>query len=149
LLAIAVAGAATGFLPWNFPHAKIFMGDVGSGALGAMLALMAVRVAALGGLIIAAALPLLPFIFDTAVTLVRRIARGERFYTAHRSHFYQRLTILGWSHAEVTLVWSVLALAGAAVSLFWYRAVAVVLVVLCNVAVAIAITIAERRRATA
>ncbi|HVT43731.1 MAG TPA: glycosyl transferase [Thermoanaerobaculia bacterium] len=109
ILALAVAGAAGGFLPWNFPRASIFLGDVGSGALGLLLALLVLRVWEGGTPFIAAALPLLPFLCDTSATLIRRIARGDRIFEAHRKHFYQLLTIAGWSHPSVTALWSALA----------------------------------------
>ena len=146
IVAGALAGAAAGFLPWNFPKASIFMGDVGSGAIGFLLAALAVRYAVQGAPIIAAVLPLLPFLLDTGVTLVRRILRGERFYAAHRSHFYQRLNALGWSHAAVTLLWSGLALLGAIVSVVYtsltetQRTIAVAVLLLIHVGIGIAIT---------
>ena len=95
--------AAAGFLGWNWPPARIFMGDVGSGFLGFMfgaLSLIADRSGALPlalGLLLAGV-----FAFDATVTLVRRMARGERWYQAHRSHAYQRLVQAGRTHAEVT-----------------------------------------------
>jgi UDP-GlcNAc:undecaprenyl-phosphate/decaprenyl-phosphate GlcNAc-1-phosphate transferase len=117
VVAVATAGAAAGFLPWNYPKARIFMGDVGSAALGFLLAMLAVRFSFVGGSLLEGALPLLPFLFDTSLTLARRITNRERWWTAHRTHLYQRLTQLGWSHATVTAVWGALALASAGVAL--------------------------------
>jgi Fuc2NAc and GlcNAc transferase len=105
LVALLVAAAAGGFLVWNWPPARLFMGDVGSGFLGYTF----------GGLALASenarALPALlwllllgPFFIDATVTLLRRMARGERWYAAHRAHAYQRAVQAGWSHRQVTLV---------------------------------------------
>jgi Fuc2NAc and GlcNAc transferase len=100
-----LAAACVGFLLWNWPPAKIFMGDAGSGYLGyavAVLALAAARESSvallvwviLGGL----------FFVDATVTLARRLMRGERGYEAHRSHAYQWLTRRWQSHLRVTLL---------------------------------------------
>lgn len=105
-LAMAVlAGAVLGFLLHNWPPARIFMGDVGSACLGFTFAGWAV----LSGATHTSPLPFLawvavlaPFLFDTGVTLVCRIMRGQRWYEAHREHFYQRLIRQGWSHRAVT-----------------------------------------------
>src|ERR1051326_3449597 len=99
VLAAAVAGAAAGFLPWNLAG-SIFMGDIGSGTLGFTFAVTALRLPTDGGSFAAAALPLAPFLFDTAVTLVRRAFNREFLFHAHRSHFYQRLNQLGWPHGR-------------------------------------------------
>jgi Fuc2NAc and GlcNAc transferase len=103
-LAVAFAAACGGFLAWNWPPAKIFMGDVGSGYLGyaiAVLALAAARensVALLVWLILGAV-----FFVDATVTLLRRLARRERVYEAHRSHAYQWLARRWQSHRRVTV----------------------------------------------
>ena len=105
---VGIVGAAAGFLVWT-ARGWIFMGDVGSTTLGVLLAAMVLRLSHDGVPFIAAVLPLLPFLFDTAVTLTRRIVRGERFFSAHRSHFYQWLVASGWSHLAVTALWGALA----------------------------------------
>ena len=110
-LAVAVAGAALGFLPWNFPRASIFMGDSGSLAMGFLLGALSLRLVRSGVPALVIVLPLSPFLFDTSVTLIRRVLRRERITAPHRTHFYQRLVISGWSHAGVTLLWSGLAAA--------------------------------------
>jgi Fuc2NAc and GlcNAc transferase len=99
-----VAGAASlGFLAWNWPPARIFMGDVGSGFLGFVLPLLLVYSTGHSGLNLWTALILgAPFVADATVTLVARIARGERWYSAHRSHAYQWLSRRWGSHARVT-----------------------------------------------
>jgi Fuc2NAc and GlcNAc transferase len=100
-----VFGAACGgFLLWNWPPAKIFMGDVGSGYLGyaiGVLALAATREnpAALWSWLILGGV----FFADASVTLVRRTIRGERIYEAHRSHAYQWLARRWESHGPVTI----------------------------------------------
>jgi len=108
-----LAGTALGFLAHNWAPARIFMGDVGSAPLGLLLATVPW---ALGraDLWLASLLPLWPFLFDTGVTLLRRAARGERLWEAHRSHLYQRLVIHGWSHRAVATLYAALAAAGAA-----------------------------------
>lgn len=105
ILAVAIAGAAAGFLPHNFPRAKVFMGDVASASLGFSLALAGVWIARDAGWPILLWIGLLHanFVLDTGITLIRRIARGERWQEAHREHFYQRLVRAGRSHTEVTL----------------------------------------------
>jgi UDP-N-acetylmuramyl pentapeptide phosphotransferase/UDP-N-acetylglucosamine-1-phosphate transferase len=103
-LGLAVAFSAAGFLPHNFPRARMFMGDVGSATLGFSLAAAAVYLAARHGWVLAAELALLHsnFILDTAITLARRVLRGERWREAHREHFYQRLVRSGLGHAQAT-----------------------------------------------
>lgn len=104
LLAIYLALAALGFLVWNWPPAKIFLGDVGSGYLGFVIAVLAVadareNPAALFIWLILAAV----FFVDATVTLLRRWSRGERVHQAHRSHAYQWLSRRWGSHRRVTL----------------------------------------------
>jgi UDP-N-acetylmuramyl pentapeptide phosphotransferase/UDP-N-acetylglucosamine-1-phosphate transferase len=104
LLSLVIAGAAAGFLPHNFPKARMFMGDVGSAPLGFLLAALVVWIAREDGwwLLIPLGLLHANFVLDTGLTLARRILRGERWYQAHREHFYQRLIRSGKSHAFVT-----------------------------------------------
>jgi Fuc2NAc and GlcNAc transferase len=104
LLAICLGVAALGFLVWNWPPAKIFMGDVGSGYLGFSIAVLAVADArhtstALFIWLILAGV----FFADATVTLFRRWRRGERVHQAHRSHAYQHLSRRWNSHRTVTL----------------------------------------------
>lgn len=100
----AVASAALGFLPHNFPQARMFMGDVGSAPLGFWLAVLSLWLAQSAGWWLLVPLVLLHanFVLDTGITLLRRILRGERWYEAHREHFYQRLIRSGKSHVFVT-----------------------------------------------
>jgi UDP-N-acetylmuramyl pentapeptide phosphotransferase/UDP-N-acetylglucosamine-1-phosphate transferase len=102
-LGVITAGCAAGFLPWNFPRARVFMGDAGSLVLGLLLAYTAVTADVSGALPFPASVLLLgPFIFDTALTLVRRALRGEKVWRAHREHLYQRLSRLWGSHTPVS-----------------------------------------------
>jgi Fuc2NAc and GlcNAc transferase len=101
--AFLLAGAAAGFLLLNWSPARIFMGDVGSGFIGFVFATLAIATENAG------ALPLLVwvllsgvFLFDSTVTLLRRMLRGEKWYHGHRVHAYQRLVTAGHSHAAVT-----------------------------------------------
>lgn len=99
-----VAAAAAGFLRWNWTPAKIFLGDVGSGLIGFLFGVLALGAERGGGLPIGIWIILLAvFGVDTAVTLVRRLFRGEAWYAAHRHHAYQRLARSGWGHARVVL----------------------------------------------
>jgi UDP-N-acetylmuramyl pentapeptide phosphotransferase/UDP-N-acetylglucosamine-1-phosphate transferase len=114
---MAVAGACLGFLPWNFPRARIFLGDVGSGALGffvPMLALLAMQ--GQGVDIIRAHLPLLPLFGDATWTIFRRWRNGERLTAPHRSHLYQRLANHGLGHTPVTVMYTIAAVCGAFVA---------------------------------
>ncbi|RZU99613.1 MraY family glycosyltransferase [Spiribacter vilamensis] len=103
-VAALMASATLGFLAWNWPPAKIFMGDAGSGFIGFMLAALAVLTWADAGLSIWAWLILLGvFIVDATITLVRRAVRGEKFYEAHRSHAYQHASRYYNRHLPVTI----------------------------------------------
>lgn len=97
--------ATAGFLFWNFPPAKIFMGDAGSGFLGLILGILAVQSAGVSSPLFFGWIILLGvFIIDATVTLVRRVLRGEKFYEAHRSHAYQYASRKHGAHRPVTLV---------------------------------------------
>lgn len=103
-VALLLAAAAAGFLPLNWQPATIFMGDVGSGALGfafGVLALASERRGAAPALLWVLVFGV--FLADATITLVRRAARGEKWHAAHRSHAYQRLVQAGWRHSRVTL----------------------------------------------
>jgi UDP-N-acetylmuramyl pentapeptide phosphotransferase/UDP-N-acetylglucosamine-1-phosphate transferase len=103
-MGLAVAVGALAFLPWNAVRARVFLGDVGSYALGAALAVLAVTAVVQGVPPEAALGPLALYLADTAWTLQRRVRTGERWTEAHRTHTYQRWCDVGWSHPEVTLV---------------------------------------------
>jgi Fuc2NAc and GlcNAc transferase len=98
---LAVSGG--GFLWWNWPPARIFMGDVGSGLFGYCFAVLALAGEKSGAVPAAVWLILLAvFVLDATFTLVSRVLRGEQWYTAHRSHAYQRGVQLGYSHRRVS-----------------------------------------------
>ena len=97
----ALAGAALGFLLLNFPPARIFMGDVGGHFLGLMFGAVAIIGEAKGIPFVVTVLFLGAFLFDSVYTIFRRLLRGENITLAHRTHIYQRLTMLGWSHRRV------------------------------------------------
>jgi UDP-GlcNAc:undecaprenyl-phosphate GlcNAc-1-phosphate transferase len=102
---VLLAGAA-GFLVFNFPPARIFMGDVGSAFLGFTFATLAVIGSSLDlGRLSFYIVPMLlfHFIFDTFLTFFRRLARGERVHEAHRTHLYQLLNRIGYGHRAVSL----------------------------------------------
>jgi UDP-N-acetylmuramyl pentapeptide phosphotransferase/UDP-N-acetylglucosamine-1-phosphate transferase len=105
LIALVLAGAMAGFLPFNFPRPRIFLGDVGSVPLGfscgVLLMWMAVTMTDSA---LYKTLAVLPFYFylEGSLTVIRRLCRGEKLSHAHREHFYQRLVRAGWSHTRTT-----------------------------------------------
>ncbi len=116
LAALALAAACLGFLPFNFPRARIFMGDVGSGALGYLLAALGALASVatdIGWLALLA--PLSVFIVDAGFTLLCRMLSGQRWMEPHTQHVYQRAVKAGFSHARVTGVYILLGLLGSAV----------------------------------
>ncbi|MDB5634773.1 MAG: hypothetical protein JWR49_3628 [Tardiphaga sp.] len=100
LLAAALGGAMLGFAPFNRPVARIFLGDVGSLPIGLLLAWCFVDLAYAHHLAAAILLPLY-YLADASVTLLRRLAKREAVWLAHRSHFYQRATDNGFAVIEV------------------------------------------------
>ena len=112
LAALVAAAACAGFLPFNFPRARVFMGDVGSGVLGFVVALFVLwfalspRMAAASGIVLCSA-----FVADATCTLLSRMLRGRRWYSAHREHLYQWLVRSGFTHVGVVALymgWNVL-----------------------------------------
>jgi UDP-GlcNAc:undecaprenyl-phosphate/decaprenyl-phosphate GlcNAc-1-phosphate transferase len=99
----AVAASALAFLPWNAVRARIFLGDVGSYGLGVALAVLAAYSVIHRVPPEAALAPLALYVADTGWTLQRRMRSGENWLEPHRSHAYQRLCDLGWSHQRVTI----------------------------------------------
>lgn len=103
MVPLLIAAASAGFLGWNWPPARVFMGDVGSGLLGFLFGTLAVASERSGALPLLAWLVLFGvFGFDATATLLRRILWGEVWYRPHRTHTYQRAVQSGWSHAQVT-----------------------------------------------
>lgn len=104
MVAGLLAAVSLGFLAWNWPPAKIFMGDVGSGFIGFFIAALAVLTCQDTVLNLWAWLILLgAFVVDASITLARRILRRERFYEAHRSHAYQQASRQYGGHLPVTV----------------------------------------------
>jgi UDP-GlcNAc:undecaprenyl-phosphate GlcNAc-1-phosphate transferase len=100
----AVAGASLGFLPWNAPRARVFLGDVGSYALGSAIALLAIWSIMIGISPFLCVAPLIIYVADTTYTLIDRLLRHCSWREAHRDHVYQRLTDCGLSHIASSLV---------------------------------------------
>ena len=108
-VAFAVVGAAAGFLAWNRPPARIFLGDAGSLTLGFALGALALIGSVTGIVSVCAAfIAVSPFVIDATATLVQRRVRGAGWYTPHREHAYQRRIRAGWSHAQVLIALAVL-----------------------------------------
>jgi Fuc2NAc and GlcNAc transferase len=119
LMSLVVAAACAGFLPLNFPGARVFMGDVASVPLGFMFAALLLYGLETGSLHWPVALLVLSlFIVDATLTLLRRVFRGERWYTAHAQHVYQRLIAHGWPHSRVLVLYQ-------AINILWVLPVAV------------------------
>lgn len=97
---VTLAAAALGFLIWNWPPARLFLGDVGSIGLGFLLGWLLLRLAAEGQAIAALILPLY-YLADGTITLARRLLRGERPWQAHREHYYQKAIRAGARHTAV------------------------------------------------
>ncbi len=109
ILSWLLVATVAGFLVWNFPPAKLFMGDVGSTTLGFVISTLAltgekyIGVPAILWFILYGV-----FIFDATFTFLRRLLAKERWYEAHRLHAYQRLHQAGWSHRQI--VWAMMGL---------------------------------------
>ena len=123
--AVVFAGCAAGFLIWNFPPAKIFMGDAGSGFVGLMVALLSLWCGQANPVLFWSWFILIGcFMVDATTTLVRRVRRGERFFEAHRAHAYQYASRRAGRHLPVTLAVAAITLAwlmplASAVALGW------------------------------
>lgn len=116
--ALSVAGASLGFLAFNFHPARIFLGDAGSISVG----FLAGAIGYWGwahGTWPAWMPPLLfsPFIADASITLLKRLLRGEKFWQAHREHYYQRMIRSGMGHGQTALFWYVVMAAGCGLAL--------------------------------
>lgn len=102
IVAAALIGALIGFAPFNCPTARLFLGDVGSLPVGLLVGWLLLMLAGSGHLTATFVMPLY-YLADATLTLLSRIARGEPFWRAHRSHFYQRATERGFSATEIIL----------------------------------------------
>jgi UDP-N-acetylmuramyl pentapeptide phosphotransferase/UDP-N-acetylglucosamine-1-phosphate transferase len=144
LLATALCGAMLGFVPFNKPVAKVFLGDVGSLPIGLLLGWCLLDLAWHGQ---PAAALLLPgyYLADATLTLFRRIVRREPFWSAHRSHFYQRATDNGFTVLRVIGEVFVLNLLLAVLALVTVRAGSLASAIVATLAGAIAIAFVLRR----
>lgn len=104
VLAPAIVAACLGFLPFNVPPARIFMGDVGSLSLGFLVGVTVLATAGTGVPLWIVALPLTLYAVDTTSTIVDRLRRGENVLQAHRQHLYQRLVQAGWGQGQVVAI---------------------------------------------
>ncbi len=99
-----LVASVSGFWAYNFPPAKIFMGDLGSSLLGFCFAVVSIW--GVSEQIFSIWIPCIvfsPFIVDATYTLGKRALRGERFWEAHKTHFYQRLVEVGYGHKKVVI----------------------------------------------
>ena len=119
-LAAALCGGLLGFAPFNKPTARLFLGDVGSLPIGLLTAWLLYRLAGTGALTAALLLPLY-HVADTTITLLRRLARREKIWEAHRSHFYQRATVNGFGVMEIVAQVALLNLGLVALAAFSLR----------------------------
>ncbi len=104
LVPVLLAAAVAGFLCWNFPPARIFMGDAGSGFLGIILAVLSLQAAWFKAELFWSWVILLGvFVVDATFTLLRRLLRGDKIYEAHCSHAYQYASRQFAEHRTVTL----------------------------------------------
>jgi UDP-N-acetylmuramyl pentapeptide phosphotransferase/UDP-N-acetylglucosamine-1-phosphate transferase len=107
LLALALVASTAGFLPFNLPRARLFMGDVGSHVIGACVAALLLwewEAADIG--LFQAFILVSAFSMDAGLTLLRRIIRGRRFWQAHREHLYQMAIRKGFSHSQVCFAYA-------------------------------------------
>jgi len=121
LVSAIASASALGFLQYNFPPSRLFMGDGGSTFFGYIFAGLAISGARLEpGIPIFIPLILLSSLYvDAALTIVRRLSRGEKVFQPHRTHYYQRLLQLGFNHKQVTLVeYLIMALLGVSAVLY-------------------------------
>lgn len=106
IAAALIAACCAGFLPWNLGRARVFMGDVGSLALGfAIGALLVYGVVIQTFDLPVALMVMMVFLIDSTLTLLVRVFKRERWYNAHKQHLYQRLIAHGWTHGRVALVY--------------------------------------------
>ena len=104
VICFSIAIASAGFVFWNWPPAKIFMGDAGSCTLGFYFALLAILGQQTGSVPFIVWFILLSlFIWDATLTLLMRIFKRERWYKAHTSHGFQRLLCLGYSPLQLAI----------------------------------------------
>jgi UDP-N-acetylmuramyl pentapeptide phosphotransferase/UDP-N-acetylglucosamine-1-phosphate transferase len=143
-LAMALCGAMLGFAPFNRPAAKVFLGDVGSLPIGLLLGWCLLELAWHGHPAAALLLPAY-YLADSTITLFRRIIRREPFWSAHRTHFYQRATDNGFTVARVTGEVFTLNLVLALLAVASVRAGSTAITILSVLAGAVAVAVVLRR----
>ena len=150
-LLLALAGSSVGFLVFNFPPSSIFMGDVGSTAIGFFFGILPLLPEVRPVPVEPVAMALSLFVLDATTTLLRRVARGEKWYEPHRTHLYQRPVVAGVGHRGVLLVASgkMVVASGCAVAWphvpVWGRIALVALLVALFAAGHVAVSRLERR----
>ncbi len=123
IINLIIASSSLGFLVWNYPPAKIFMGDSGSSSLGLLAAILALYSHSEGFIPIWISVVIFsPFIVDATVTLISRILRRKRFWDAHKSHFYQQLAETGISRKKLVNLEYGLMLVCSVIALITYKA---------------------------
>ena len=123
-IAVIISAGSLGFLVLNWAPAKIFMGDVASTFLGfsfAVLPLLAMKLQ--GKAATVGAVFMWAFLLDTLITLILRAIRHEKVLSAHRSHFYQRLTLTGWQPHAVSLLYIVLSIIAGGLDIGWIQSI--------------------------
>jgi UDP-GlcNAc:undecaprenyl-phosphate GlcNAc-1-phosphate transferase len=154
ILSVLIVGASLGFLLHNLPPARIFMGDVGSTVLGytfAAMPLLAFHETGNARLFVVGILCVAPFVFDTALTMMRRALNHQHLLQAHRTHLYQRLVKVGYSHGATTALYVLLAIASSLTAYIYYCQIGwatdylVLVVIFLLIANAAVITWLERR----
>lgn len=153
ILGLITAGAALGFLPWNAPRAKIFLGDVGSYLFGGLVAggmLTSLVVARDNGstdVVSAMAAPIFIYVLDVFSRLLLRVARGQSIFEAHREHVYQKLvSVSKFSHATVALSVGLAAIVVYLGALLLPLSLALVVAAGTGVAYMIAVPVTSRRK---
>jgi len=124
IASIILFSAVLGFLPHNFPEAKIFMGDGGSNFIGYLFAALAVigsqdQNSKIPFMVVIILLSL--FLLDAATTMIKRLPKGKDWLEPHRDHLYQRLIILGWGHFQVTGLYFLINLVFGITALFYIQ----------------------------
>lgn len=130
-LCFCLAASIAGFLYWNWPPAKIFLGDVGSGFLGFVFIVLAIHAGNQDyGSIVFWLLLFALFLSDATFTLIYRVSKKQKLYQAHREHAYQKVVDAGWNHQKMTLCMlliNVFVLLPAAMITYYYPAWALVI----------------------
>jgi len=122
LMSAVLAAGCLGFLPFNFPRARVFMGDVGSIFLGFVFASFVIRLSASIDIFLCLIMFLCTFYADSVITIYYRWRRGENLMQAHRSHLYQYMSNeLGYSHWTVSLAYAIVQLCFGVLAILAYQ----------------------------